>query len=109
MAAIAVLADDLDYLKCDVEYCKNEIGNLKDFAGIATIEEGKPVIRAPRRTTSASIGVDEDDVDEEDLPLEEEDKVSVYGLTQSKSWQGILVDAAHSVKSGSAAGRGSMH
>lgn len=104
MAAIAVLADDLDYLKCDVEYCKNEIGHLKDFAGIATIEEGKPVIRTSRSPSYNYVGVDEDDVDGKDLPPEEEDKMSLYASTQSKSWHNILIEAAHSVKSGSAGG-----
>jgi sodium-dependent phosphate cotransporter len=32
-AAMEALADDLDYLKVDTEWCKNEIGRIKDFAG----------------------------------------------------------------------------
>lgn len=80
---------------------------MKDFAGIGAVEEGRPAFTVPHPPTPSSayyIGIDEDDVDEKDMPPaeEEQDKVSLYGSTQSKTWQDVLVEAAHSVKSGSA-------
>jgi sodium-dependent phosphate cotransporter len=91
-AAIKQLADDMDYLKCDIEYAKNEIGRLKDFAGIATRpEEGRP----PPSLVTAEMW--EGEGEEEEEP--EEDQVSLYQSCQSKPWQDILLGAAGSVRS----------
>ena len=85
-AAIKALADDMDYLKVDMEYCKNEIGRIKDFAGISRpsrIEEG-----LPRR--------------EEEVPhvlTEEDEALSLYESCQSMPWREVLVTAAGSIQS----------
>lgn len=83
-AAIKALADDMDYLKVDMEYCKNEIGRIKDFAGISqpvSMEEGLPL------------------QEEEVLPTEEDEAVSLYESCQSKPWRDVLVTAAGSIQS----------
>lgn len=86
-AAILALADDMDYLKVDMEYCKNEIGRIKDFAGIARppphIEEGLP---APEE-------------EEEAMPTEEDEALSIYESCQSKPWRDVLFSAAGSIQS----------
>jgi sodium-dependent phosphate cotransporter len=83
-AAIKALADDMDFLKVDMEYCTNEIGRLKDFAGLPrTDEEGGP----PQEP------------EEEVLPTEEDEAVSLYESCQSTPWRNVLVNAAGSIQS----------
>jgi hypothetical protein len=47
-AALGSSADDLDYLKVDMELSKNKIGRIKDYAGLDPtfmgMEEGRPVV-----------------------------------------------------------------
>lgn len=82
-AAIKALADDMDYLKVDMEYCKNEIGRMKDIAGISRpsrMEEGRPIV-------------------EEEMPAPEDDVLSLYESCQSMPWREVLVTAAGSIQS----------
>jgi len=83
-AAIKALADDMDYLKADIEYCKNEVGRIKDFAGVpqpSRLEEGRP----PQE-------------EEEALPTEEDEALTLYESCQSKPWRDVLVTAAGSIQ-----------
>ena len=96
-AAIAMLADDMDYLKVDMEYVKNEVGRLKDFAGLASIETsstGEPmlVIRQPRNVSFHG-----------DAGELLDDQTSLYESCHSLPWQKVLVSAAHSINSGTGA------
>jgi sodium-dependent phosphate cotransporter len=105
-AAINGLAEDLDYIKVDLEYCKNEIGRLKDFAGlINAIESGKlkpgEVFRPAslRRERSSS-----DDEEEYVEPTREEiigEHLSVYGSVANQSWAGVLAEAGRAIETGS--------
>lgn len=85
-AALRAIADDLDYLKVDTEWCKNEIGRLKDVAGIARppppelLEEG---LQQP-----------------EEYSDEQDDRVSVYESCRSRPWKDILYWSAGSIRSG---------
>jgi len=100
-AAIRALADDMDYLKVDTEWCRNEIGRLKDFAGhlnTATVrmEEGRPivVVDAPQ--------------DEDETTMHEDDeKLSTFASCRSKTWKDVLCSGAGSIQSG--LGGGSTH
>lgn len=95
-AAIKALADDLDYLKVDNEWCKNEIGHLKDLAST--------VVHVPRTTicTPSAAGDEEATgltaTEEGGLPIED-DRVTLYESTHSASWQDVLHRASRSVKS----------
>ena len=88
--AMLTLADDLDYIKVDVEYCKNEIGRIKDFAGMAV----PPRVVQIRPATG----------DEEDQLLEppnpEDDQVTLYESCISKPWRDVMLTAAGSIRSG---------
>lgn len=88
-AATTALADDMDYLKVDTEWCKNEIGRLKDFAGLleARVEDGTLVVR-PRPEEGPSTGTRED-----------EDRLSAYESCRSRPWKDILFLAGGSIKS----------
>ena len=79
-AAIKALADDMDYLKVDLEYCKNEIGRMKDLAGISHMEQGEPTV-------------------EEEVVSPEDDVLSLYESCQSMPWTKVLVTAAGSIQS----------
>ena len=79
-AAITALADDMDYIKVDLEYCKNEIGRMKDLAGISRIEQGEPTV-------------------EEEVISPEDDAISLYESCQSMPWTKVLVTAAGSIQS----------
>lgn len=106
-AAINGLSEDLDYIKVDLEYCKNEIGRLKDFAGlVSAIESGKlkpgevfrPEYLQQQRT---SCGDDEDEYVE---PTREEvigEHLSVYGSVANQSWAGVLAEAGRAIERGS--------
>ena len=99
-AAIRVLADDLDYLKVDTEWCRNEIGRLKDFAGLLTMEEGTG------RPAAVVFTPEEEEVEELEY-TEEDDRVSTYESCRSRPWKDILFLASGSIRSelhGSAAG-----
>lgn len=94
-AALEQLADDMDYCKCDIEYVKNEVGRLKDYAGIHT-EEGVALQGnqpSHRRVGSQGQGHD---------LLTGEDQVSLFQSCQSQSWVGVLASAGGSL-------RGSLH
>jgi hypothetical protein len=105
-AAISGLADDLDYIKVDLEYCRNEIGRLKDFAGMVNaIECGKlkpgEVFRPEylQRERSSS-----DDGEEYVEPTREEiigEHLSVYGSVANQSWAGVLAEAGRAIETGS--------
>jgi len=90
-AAIQTLADDLDYLKVDTEWCKNEIGRIKDFAGqIVTMEEGVPVIHVRPH-------VEEEEATQ--AALEQDELVSLYESCHSRPWRDVLYSAAGSIRS----------
>jgi hypothetical protein len=95
-AALESLADDLDYLKVDMEWSKNEIGRIKDNAGLVPrfmgMEEGRPVVTV----------VSPEDEEMEDLELArnaEDDRVSLYESCQSRPWRDVFFAAAGSIKS----------
>lgn len=112
-AAINSLADDLDYIKVDVEYCKNEIGRLKDFAGLVNaIESGKlkpgEVFRPEYLRKQQQQGLPDDhDDEEEDVyvePTREEvigEHLSVYGSVANQSWREVLAEAGRAIDTGS--------
>jgi hypothetical protein len=90
-AAIQVLADDLDYLKVDTEWCKNEIGRIKDFASqlqtSVRLEEGRPIIStAPQ--------------EEEAFVTEDDERLSAFESCRSRPWKDILYLGASSIRSG---------
>jgi sodium-dependent phosphate cotransporter len=98
-AALGSLADDLDYLKVDMEWSKNEIGRIKDYAGLDPtfmgMEEGRPVVTV--------VSHEEEDEEMEDLELAgnaEDDRVSLYESCQSRPWREVFFAAAGSIKSG---------
>lgn len=90
-AVMKHLADDIDYLKVDVEYTKNEIGRLKDFAGLATIEEARPAV--------PHVPVHEP---EPSMSAADEDQISLYESCLAAPWVDVVASAAGSV-------RGSFH
>ena len=104
-AAMEALADDLDYLKVDTEWCKNEIGRIKDFAGHlqkqqtaivldnSRMEEGRPMI-----PTVAADNVD--DEDEGEFVTENDEILSTYESCRSKPWRDVLYLSAGSIRSG---------
>jgi hypothetical protein len=100
-AAIESLADELDYLRVDTEWCKNEIGRIKDFAGLAVarIEEGRPAGAFPEEGEEIEFG----------LPVEEDDRVSLFESCQSRPWREILFTAAGSIRSELQVGIPSIH
>ena len=165
IVAMKNLPDDMDYVQVELEYIKNEIIRLKDFAGMIVASssttnkanqrygEGDDVdeneaddyideeqvstrMRHRRRRTSTSeirspslVAIFGEDAAEIDQTLEDEaarlgreyvggdyfigddsqnidDRVSLLGSVQSKSWKGVLVDAAKSVTSASIQGGG---
>lgn len=79
-AAIKALADDMDYLKVDLEYCKNDIARMKDLAGISHMEQGQPTV-------------------EEEVVSPEDDAITLYESCQSMPWRKVLVTAAGSIQS----------
>jgi len=89
-AALMVLADDMDYIKVDLEYCKNEIGRLKDFAGV--------VMQDQERTGKDASEAGEDETFE--LPPEErlDGQMSIHGSIRGKKWAAVLKDAGQSIK-----------
>jgi hypothetical protein len=82
-AAVHGLADDLDYLRADMEYVRNEILHLKDFAGMILVEEGRPLAHIPT----------EDKILEQIENLE--DVASLYQSCQSKPWQAVILMQPH--------------
>jgi len=91
-AAMKNLADDMDYLKCDMEYTKNEIGRLREYAGIATTEEGRPPVShfpPPEH-------------EEPSMSAADEDQISLLESCQAAPWVDVVASAAGSV-------RGSLH
>ena len=88
-AAIEQLADDMDYLKVDTEWCKNEIGRLKDFAGLLTAaqEEGR-VVTAAERPEDEMIYLD----------TEEDDRITTFESCRSRPWKDILYMASGSIR-----------
>lgn len=107
-AAMEALADDLDYLKVDNEWCKNEIGRIKDFAGpalTAYMEEGRPLPRPPSSArlppsppSVATIGSEVPP--SERAPTIDDDTLSLFHSCQSKPWRDVIYSATGSVKSG---------
>lgn len=84
-AAQKALADDMDYLKVDLEWCKNEIGRLKDFAGMAIqrLEEGR-----------------QQEIEQIFQPLTgDDDQVSLYGSAKEAPWRNVLYSAVGSIRS----------
>jgi sodium-dependent phosphate cotransporter len=92
-AALEQLADDMDYCKCDIEYVKNEVGRLKDLAGI-NVEEG--VALQEKQSSHRRVGSHGQDM------LTGEDHVSLYHSCQSQSWANVIASAGGSL-------RGSLH
>lgn len=90
-AAMEALADDMDYLKVDTEWCKNEIGRIKDFAGhlqtTVRMEEGRPltIVTTPTET--------------ETVATEDDERLSTYQSCRSKPWKDILFMGASSIRS----------
>jgi hypothetical protein len=104
-AALRVLADDLDYLKVDTEWCKNEIGRLKDLASSVAFMTSTTIPAAARPLSLAD--------EEEGRPLVgggfpemEDDRVTLYESTHSASWNEVLWRATQSVRSSLAGGGG---
>jgi hypothetical protein len=98
-AALGSLADDLDYLKVDMEWSKNEIGRIKDYGGLVPrfmgMEEDRPAVTF----------VSPEDEEMEDLelarrPNAEDDIVSLYESCQSRPWREVFFAAAGSINSG---------
>jgi sodium-dependent phosphate cotransporter len=89
-AALKALADDMDYIKVDLEYCKNEIIRLKDFAGVVSANENFHYGPLGQGT----------DGDEFELPPEEtlDGRKSIHGSVSTKNWAGVLADAGVSIK-----------
>jgi len=101
-AAIQALADDMDYLKVDTEWCKNEIGRLKDFAAMVPIrmEEGKPVyVRPPRGPPPPMPPPSSRPPSVISMMEEEDERLSVYESCRSKPWAEVFAEAAGSVRS----------
>uniref|UniRef100_A0A7S2UJ46 Sodium-dependent phosphate transport protein 2B n=1 Tax=Attheya septentrionalis TaxID=420275 RepID=A0A7S2UJ46_9STRA len=84
--AIRNLPDDMDYLKVDMEWTKNEIGRLKDFA------------RLPRDRPEEIVGSIRPSIFSE---ADKEDQISLYESYRSKGWADVLVAAAQSSVEGS--------
>eukprot|EP00978_Attheya_sp_CCMP212_P028177 scaffold96571_cov49-Attheya_sp.AAC.1 len=84
--AIRNLPDDMDYLKVDIEWTKNEIGRLKDFA------------RLPRDRPEEIVGSIRRSIFSE---ADKEDQISLYESYRSKGWADVLVAAAQSSVEGS--------
>lgn len=105
-AALKALADDMDFVKVDLEWCRNEIGRIKDFAGRLEIvaahsgsqngdEENRPMLR---------FHVDEELTQAAAL---EDELVSLYESCHSRPWRAVLQMATGSIKAsleGSATG-----
>mmetsp|Transcript_26035 Transcript_26035/g.49385 ORF Transcript_26035/g.49385 Transcript_26035/m.49385 type:complete len:560 (+) Transcript_26035:958-2637(+) len=101
-AAIKALADDMDFVKVDLEWCRNEIGRIKDFAGRLEI------VTAPHLV--AGLGADENEG--EDRPMlqlradeertqaaaVEDELVSLYESVHSRPWRDVLAMASGSIK-----------
>lgn len=103
MAAISGLADDLDYMKVDLEWTKNEIGRLKDFASQL---ETAPMTRDEGRRQVVVVTTQPSRHYRSQGNLEEDDQISVFQSCRSKPWKDILYAGASSIKS--SLGRGSM-
>jgi uncharacterized membrane protein len=95
-AAIQALTDDLDYLKVDTEWCKNEIYRIKDFAGHLTLvssarmEEGRPL------TTAAPPSATDE---QEEESFGEDERLSTFQSCRSIPWKDILYFGAESIRS----------
>lgn len=123
-AALETLPDELDYLRVDTEWCKNEIGRIKDFASQAGIrfqrrredddedadeqdyEEGAVEGRGHRDDIEAQ-GHEEDvhavtgEADNLYFATDDiDDRLSLFHSCRSGPWRDILVAAAGSIRSG---------
>lgn len=81
--ALETVADDLDFMRVDIEYCKKEIAHIKDVSKmphVARLEEG----RVDDRKASAA--------------AELEEAVSLYESCISAPWTKLLVKAADSIQ-----------
>jgi hypothetical protein len=104
-AAYKTLADELDYLKVDTEWCKNEIGRIKDYAGLPhDFRAHLPGTTAEQEYEQGSVteALEQGGEEEEIIDIAEEfdDRVSLYESCRSKPWRDILLTAAGSVRSG---------
>jgi sodium-dependent phosphate cotransporter len=90
-AAMEALADDLDYLKVDTEWCKNEIGRIKDFSGhlqtTVRMEEGRPLTTIDTPTEAETVATEDDE------------RLSTYQSCRSKPWKEVLFMGAGSIRS----------
>lgn len=85
-AVLKNLADDMDYLKCDMEYTKNEIGRLKEIAGL--VEAGRlPLPHIPPEHEEPS------------MSAADEETVSLFESCQAAPWVDVVASAAGSVRS----------
>lgn len=95
-AAMKSLADDMDYIKVDMEYCKNEIIRIKDFShmpkAVVRMEEGKPVI------TFYPVGRAEADAEATAAAEVLDEQVSLYESCHSSPWRDILLSAAATIQ-----------
>ncbi|KAL3916000.1 MAG: hypothetical protein SGILL_005379 [Bacillariaceae sp.] len=85
-AAIGTLADDIDFMRVDIEYCKKEIAHIKDYASMpyaSRMEEGLPQRVDDAKTAAAS---------------ELDDAISLYESCVSAPWTQVLVRAAGSIQ-----------
>jgi sodium-dependent phosphate cotransporter len=99
-AAIQALADDMDYLKVDTEWCRNEIGRIKDYAShlqtSTRMEEGRAILQG-------TPGPSPEERDEEDMGgivTEDDERLSTYESCRSKPWRDVLYMSAGSIRSG---------
>ena len=99
-AALKALADDMDFMKVDLEWCRNEIGRIKDFAshleivatglsqgGLETEEGTSLLVYRPR-------------LDDERTQTAERDEelVSLYESCHSRPWREVLHMVSGSIK-----------
>jgi hypothetical protein len=116
-AAIQALADDMDYLKVDTEWCRNEIGRIKDFAShlqartsaaaATQMEEGRPMILQRNNNDRPSTNPAEGGDDEEQeytmgdtIAMEDDERLSMYESCRSRPWRDVLYMSAGSIRSG---------
>ncbi|KAG7353352.1 Na+/phosphate symporter [Nitzschia inconspicua] len=95
-AAMMSIADDMDFMRVDIEYCKKEIAHIKDFSNMPFI------MRMEERDGNAEYGDGHRRIDEAKAAalVDLDEAVSLYESCASAPWTQVLVGAADSVKEG---------
>ena len=98
----------MDFVKVDLEWCRNEIGRIKDFASrlelVATTTN--TTTRGARHAHTASLVGDEEnpmlglhaDADQTQTAVLEAELVSLYESCHSSPWRNVLQMASGSIK-----------